>query len=308
MSAGVDIVQINGRDSFRLYGFETRSAELQPEHRRFLRGWVRQRFSERRHYDIVGMASRLRFRESADPELNTDLSRRRARAVERAIIEFIMEEQRRRGAQGLLPIPNLDASVRGVGTTLSSDPDSDVNDEGHRAVLLIPGREVQSGQTIRITPTVPALSPMREFWIKYLGGGGGGEGVSFNSGGFIIRDANGYSQDYFYIGGGTGFGVPVSWADSLPPRQGWVRFTTRQAYRVDSFGGVAQISSGGVQVVDASLSLMILSFANGRGPAGGQISRNIPTGSGFTLAVGTDLAGALVAVPDTLYRNRWQYR
>lgn len=306
--AGVDEIRVGNRTALRFYGFPTRSAEVQPEHWAFLRHWVPNNYDDRRRWNIIGMASRLRFRESADPELNTDLSRRRARAIENAILTVLFDEMRRRGARGLI-MPNLDTSVQGVGTQWSDDPDSQVNDPGHRAVLLVAGPEVRQGQTIRVTPSVPGFAPMREFWIKYCGGGSASLIVPDGTMALIaIRDSNHYYQRYFYGGIGLGVSAPISFGDALPPGQGWVRFMTSDAYRVDSFSGAAQVSGGGVQVADASLSILALTFGYGRGPSRLPLSVDLPTGTGFTLGAGSDLVGRLFIGDMEVERgNGWRY-
>ena len=252
------------------------------------------------------MASRMPFRQDPSPERNIALSLQRARAVERAIMTVIMEEMRRRGASGVVVPPQIDTSVAGVGTAFSTEGDFDRNDPRHRAVLLVPGRVAEVMPEMRVTPPVPALAPATEFWIKYVGGASislivpDGTAVAL-----MIRDPNGYSQDYAYAGIGGGVSAPIAFAEALPPGQGWVRFTTARPYLVSSFGGSARVGGGGVQV-GAGWSVMLLEFGLGRAPGHRPVSVGLPSGSGFTLGVGADIAGRMWTVGEVA-RGRWRF-
>ena len=291
---GVDTVPLGGgRTAIRFYGFPTSSAELQEAHRVWIRRWVRRRYRSNSRYDIIGMASNLRWRTGNSAEQNAAISLARAREVEQfamaCMVRFIAQE---RGGRDVV-LPEFEVRVVGVGTAYS-DPTDEVDAEGHRAVLLIEDAPVLlPGMEIR--PAIPGLAEHDRFWIKCCGSVSGGELLTGTLASFAIRDSDNWWQKYFFASGGIGIGAPLSVGDPLSPGDGWVEFRSRPEMRVDSFSGWAQMAGAGA-VIGGGVSLAALTFGMGKGPR----RRGLATScraevqtNGFTLGAGADYAGAL---------------
>lgn len=258
--AGSDVIAHPGRpDDSRwrlLINFATNSAELTREHRRWLSGYAAQQARQGQHVWLRGFASRL-----GRGGHNLALSQRRASAVR----DYLTGTCRISASQI--------TGVSAVGEEWSSGSDTD--DSGRwRAVEVI----ITSGPVELPSTHIRGANPLStRFFIKYVGGGGGGEGLQLDVATFVIRTPNGYWQRYIYGGGGASASfppIPGAWADPLPPGRGWVEFTTRTPVTVSDFAGMARLAQAGAVAGDVSIGTYQLGIQNATDLI------EVPTGTG----------------------------
>ncbi|MBI4581644.1 MAG: SH3 domain-containing protein [Planctomycetes bacterium] len=242
-----------------LAGFETGRAELKPAHVAWLSGYVAQRVRMGQWVFLRGYASRL-----GAGGANQELSVRRANAVR----EFLIN---RAGVSG-----SRITGSGGIGESWSRGSEHD-NSAEWRAVEVIVTNGVIQGPEVPITGDSP-LS--RQFYIKYLGGGGGGPGFVLGVYGFIIRNPDNWYIKYGLGGGGGSIGAPLpSFGNGLPPGQGWVSFRTTALRTVDSFQGHASVRQSGVQIGPVGGNFFFKLWVPGA------FEVDLPTGSGFSLTL-----------------------
>jgi outer membrane protein OmpA-like peptidoglycan-associated protein len=260
-----------------LIGFASGSATLRESHREWLRSFAASQARSGQHVWIRGMASHL-----GRSDANQELSERRAAAVR----DYLVNRCR-------VP-PGQITGIPGIGEGWAQGSETE-DDARSRAVEVIITNDVTQlpGSFIRGRPAVS-----RNFWIKYMGHGSGGEGLAGDVVLFVMHDDHDNWQRYFYTGGGVGAGSPISWGEGLPRGTGWVRFTTALPAGVESFGGRAELTQAGAQVGSVGLGAFILDFDHR--------TLNIPTGPGFSLgASGT--TGALSTAGPPEQNNRWRH-
>ena len=239
-----------------LVGFASNSATLGRSHREWLHGFAGSRARYGQHVWIRGMASHL-----GRTDANQGLSERRAAAVR----DYLVDRCR-------VPAGQI-TGVPGIGELWAHGSETE-DDARSRAVEVIITNDVTQlpGSFIRGRPPVS-----RNFWIKYMGHGSGGEVVAGDVVLFLVHDDHDNWQRYFYTGGGVGAGSPVSWGEAVPRGTGWVRFTTARPTRVSDFAGAAELTQAGAQVGPVGVGAFILDFGGRR--------LNMPTGPGFSLGV-----------------------
>ena len=159
---------------------------------------------------------------------------------------------------------------------------------------------IVSNNVIELPPAhITGGSPLSDrFFIKFVGGGGGGEALAVSNGNFIIRNPSGYWQAYTYVGAGYGGGAPISWADRLPRGSGWVEFRTTEFYDVGHFVGLAAVNEAGAQIGDAGVSLYMLTLPD--------VNRklSLATGSGFAFS-GAETIGRISRIGPIHHNGRW---
>jgi hypothetical protein len=262
-----------------LTGFDTNRAELQSEHRHWLAGFAASQIRAGQYAWLRGMASHL-----GETAANQHLSERRAAAVRDFLVNHCGVPEERITGSG------------GVGESWSDGGERD-DSVRWRAVEVIITNNVVELPGMRVTGRAPSG---RVFWIKYMGGGGGGEVIGGEAVIFLIRMQGDYWQRYMYVGGGATVGAPIAWAEALPRGQGWVRFTTTGEVRLDQFVGHAGVDQIFAQVGPASV---------------GRFSMRIPlvhhritlnTGSGFSLGA-SSTGGRMMTAGDIEQSQGWQF-
>jgi outer membrane protein OmpA-like peptidoglycan-associated protein len=241
-----------------LVNFATNSSELRPEHQQWLRRTATAQARAGQRIWVRGLASRL-----GDAATNQALSERRAAAVR----DFLV----RQCGIGADRITGVHASV---GEAWSRGSATD-NSGRWRAVEVI-----ITNNPVELPPTyIGGRSPLSTvFYVKYLGGGGGGEGVEIQVANFVIRASNDYWQKYTFGGVGPGVGVPLGWGDPMPRGRGWVEFRTHSPVTVSDFTGKARISQASAQV-GPGLSYFVLAINHATCPI------ELPTGKGFSIGL-----------------------
>ncbi len=263
-----------------LAGFGTGQASLKPEHIRWLLRHAAPRARAGQWIFLRGYASKL-----GDTTINRQLSIRRANAVRKFLITQAGVSSRRITGSG------------GIGEEWSQGSERD-NSAQWRAVEVIISDGVIQGPQITIIGDSP-LS--RQFFIKYLGGGGGGPGFALGVHGFMIRNPSNWYIRYGLGTAGGSIGAPFSLGNRLPPGRGWVSFSTTSQRTVDSFGGRAYLRQSGVQIGSHGFGFFKLFIP-------GVLDINIPTGSGLSASL-YDVGGGPFDpdIDGPSHDNIWRY-
>lgn len=211
-----------------LINFPTGSAELRASHRDWLARVAAGQARAGQHVWMRGLASRL-----GDAASNQELSQKRANAVRDFLVKSCSVS-----ASSI-------TGVSAVGESWSSGSSTDNSGKWRAVEVIITNNTVELP-----VEYIGGDSPLANvFFIKFVGGGGGGEGFEIQAANFIIRTRNNYWQKYAFLGAGIGAGVaPAGWSDPSPKGEGWVQFKTSRPVTVRDFAGVARITQAGVQV------------------------------------------------------------
>lgn len=175
-----------------------------------------------------------------------------------------------------------------------------VNDDPEwRSVEVIISNSAVRGQTFHIDGRPPQGT---QFFIKYLGGGGGRPGLVLGLHRFVIRNPGDWYVPYTLGAAGGSLGFPYSQGGALPAGRGWVSFSTTSARTVESFDGRAYVRTSGAQVGPYGGSMFLLDMV---GSGVGTLS--LPTGSGFSLTLAEAMGGSFdVDLPRLRQSTDWR--
>jgi outer membrane protein OmpA-like peptidoglycan-associated protein len=240
-----------------LINFPTGSAELRPAHRKWLLRDASSQARSGQHIWLRGLASRL-----GESSANDALSKRRANAVRDYLIDECKVSK------------SSITGVSGVGESWSSGSGTDNSGKWRAVEVIITNNTVELPAEY-----IGGDSPLsKTFFLKFTGGGGGGEAFELQNANFIIRTPKNYWQKYTFFGVGLGFGAPVGWGDASPRGEGWVEFKTNERLTVRDFAGMARVSQAGVQV-GAGISYFSLVIPYATDPI------TVPSGSGLSIGL-----------------------